>query len=74
MWMGLEERDGGVAFSVISIEPKWSSRHRGTPSRRPGVAEEEAEVYDGQRRGEGARAYEDENEMHSRQVCKEVRK
>lgn len=68
MWMGLEERDGGVAFSVISIEPKRSSRHRGTP----GVAEEE--VDDGQRRGEGARAYEDENEMHSRQVRKEVGK
>uniref|UniRef100_A0A3Q3CWT8 Methyltransferase-like protein 24 n=1 Tax=Haplochromis burtoni TaxID=8153 RepID=A0A3Q3CWT8_HAPBU len=69
VWMGLEERDGGVAFSVISIEPKRSSRHRGTP----GVAEEEAEVDDGQRRGEGARAYEDENEMHSRQMnCSKV--
>ncbi|XP_039461095.1 methyltransferase-like protein 24 isoform X3 [Oreochromis aureus] len=71
VWMGLEERDGGVAFSVISIEPKRSSPHRGTPSRRPGVAEE-AEMDDGQRRGEGARAYEDENEMHARQVRKEV--
>ncbi|XP_030597565.1 methyltransferase-like protein 24 [Archocentrus centrarchus] len=66
VWIGVEEQDGGVAFSVISIEPKWSSRHRGTRSWRPGV-EEEAEADDGERR-EGARAFEDENEMHSRQV------
>lgn len=72
VWMGVGEQDGGVAFSVISIEPKWSSRHRGTRFWRPGV-EEEAEVDDGERR-EGARAFEDENELHSRQVRKVVRR
>lgn len=67
----VEEREGAVAFSVISIEPERNSRQRGSPSRRPGLEEEEeeedVEVDDGERR-EGARAYEDENEMHSRQV------
>ncbi|XP_075962452.1 putative methyltransferase-like protein 24 [Anarhichas minor] len=63
-----------VAFSVISIEPDRNSRQRGSPSRRPGLEEEEqeeeqeqVEVEDGERR-ELARAYEDENEMHSRQM------
>jgi len=59
-----------VAFSVISIEPDRNSRQRGSPSRGPGLKEEEKEdeeVEDGERR-ELARAYEDENEMHSRQV------
>ncbi|XP_056271215.1 probable methyltransferase-like protein 24 [Pseudoliparis swirei] len=59
-----------VAFSVISIEPDRNSRQRGSPSRGPGLKEEEKEdeeVEDGERR-ELARAYEDENEMHSRQM------
>ncbi|XP_036950095.1 methyltransferase-like protein 24 isoform X1 [Acanthopagrus latus] len=55
--VGLEEQ--GVAFSVISIEPERNSRQWGSPFRRPGQEEEELE--------EERRAYEDENEMHSRQ-------
>ncbi|XP_059205123.1 probable methyltransferase-like protein 24 [Centropristis striata] len=62
---GVEEQE--VAFSVISIEPERHSRHRGSPSRRPGLEDEEEEVEDGERR-EGARAYEDENEILSRQM------
>ncbi|XP_053190865.1 probable methyltransferase-like protein 24 [Scomber japonicus] len=65
--MGMEEQEGAVAFSVISIEPERSSRQRETLSRRPDLAEEGEEVEDGKRM-EGARAYEDENEMHSSQV------
>uniref|UniRef100_UPI0037E967A0 probable methyltransferase-like protein 24 n=1 Tax=Semicossyphus pulcher TaxID=241346 RepID=UPI0037E967A0 len=70
--LGVGEREGAVAFSVISIEPERNSRHRGSPSRLPGLegeeeGEQEVEVEDGERR-EGARAYEDENEMLSRQV------
>lgn len=53
--VGLEEQE--VAFSVISIEPERNSRQWGSPSRRAGQEEEEQK-----------RAYEDENEMHSRQV------
>lgn len=53
------EREGAVAFSVISIEPARSSRHRGISSRRPALEEEEEAA---------ARAYEDENEVHARQV------
>lgn len=67
------EQEGAVAFSVISIEPARNSRHRGSPSQTPGLKEEkEVEVEDGERR-EGARAYEDENEMHSRQVSRIAR-
>ncbi|XP_040909537.1 methyltransferase-like protein 24 [Toxotes jaculatrix] len=66
-----EEREGAVAFSVISIEPERNSRRWGAPSRRPGLKEEDeeevVEVEDGERR-EGTRAYEDENEIHWRQV------
>ncbi|XP_062292266.1 probable methyltransferase-like protein 24 [Scomber scombrus] len=65
--MGMEEQEGAVAFSVISIEPERSSRQRETLSRRPDLAEEGEEVEDGKGM-EGARAYEDENEMHSSQV------
>ncbi|XP_028452387.1 methyltransferase-like protein 24 isoform X4 [Perca flavescens] len=63
---GVEEQE--IAFSVISIEPERNSRQQESPSRRPGLKEEEEEieVEDGERR-EGVRAYEDENEMHSRQ-------
>ncbi|XP_033980215.1 methyltransferase-like protein 24 [Trematomus bernacchii] len=50
------------AFSVISIEPERNPRPRGSPSLRPGLQEEDAE------RKEGEQAYEDENEMHSRQT------
>ncbi|XP_068431071.1 probable methyltransferase-like protein 24 isoform X2 [Clinocottus analis] len=67
-----------VVFSVISIEPDRNSRQRGSPSRGPGLEEEEkeeeqqVEVEDGER-GKLARAYEDENEMHSRQLdCSRV--
>ncbi|XP_060949157.1 probable methyltransferase-like protein 24 [Limanda limanda] len=66
---GPEEQEDAVAFSVISIEPERSnpSLRRGIPSssssRRLGPEEEEEEVEDGER-GEGARAYEDENEIH----------
>ncbi|XP_070778187.1 probable methyltransferase-like protein 24 [Enoplosus armatus] len=68
--VGVEDQEGAVAFSVISIEPERNSRQRGSPSLRPGLEEgeeEEVEVEDGERR-EGAQAYEDENEMHSRQI------
>ncbi|XP_039978582.1 methyltransferase-like protein 24 [Xiphias gladius] len=66
---GAREQAGAVAFSVISIEPESNSRRGGTPSRRrPGPEEEEeVEVEDGERR-EGTRTYEDENEIHWRQV------
>lgn len=65
------EREGAVAFSVISIEPERNSRQRGSPSRRPGVEEEEGvKVEDGDRGREGGRAYEDENEMNLRQVSR----
>lgn len=65
------EQGGAVAFAVISIEP--GSRHRGFPSQTPGLKEgEEVEVEDGETR-EGTRAYEDENEMHSRQVSRIAR-
>ncbi|KAM9340105.1 putative methyltransferase-like protein 24 [Symphorus nematophorus] len=63
--LGVEEQEGAVAFSVISIEPERNSRQRGSPSRLEG--EEEVEVEDDGERREGA-AYEDENEMHSRQM------
>lgn len=64
---GVEDQAGAVAFSVMSIEPKRSSRERGAPSW-PQVPEEEAaESEDGERR-DGGRAYEDENEVHSPQV------
>ncbi|XP_047460190.1 probable methyltransferase-like protein 24 [Mugil cephalus] len=66
-WVGEEERDGVVAFSVISIEPERNWRQFGSQRRRPGVEEEKREEDDGGRRV-GARAYEDENEMHLRQV------
>ncbi|XP_044028501.1 methyltransferase-like protein 24 isoform X2 [Siniperca chuatsi] len=68
--VGVEEQEGAVAFSVISIEPERNSRQRESPSRSPGLEqeeEEEVEVEDGERR-EGAQAFEDENEMHSRQM------
>lgn len=66
---GVEGQEGEVAFSVISIEPERNSRQRGSPSRRPGLKEEEegVDLEDGPGK-EGARAYEDENEIHSRQV------
>lgn len=64
--LGVEQQEGPIAFSVISIEPERNSRQWGSKFRRPGL-EEEVEVEDGERR-EGARAYEDENEMLSRQV------
>lgn len=60
--MGVEGQEGAVAFSVISIEPERSTRQCGSSIRRPGMEEEE------EARREGARAYEDENEMLSRQV------
>lgn len=67
------QQEGAVAFSVISIEPARNSRHRGSPSQRPGLEEgEEVETEDGED-GEGARAYQDENEMHSRQVSRRAR-
>ncbi|XP_028255676.1 methyltransferase-like protein 24 [Parambassis ranga] len=72
VWAGEEEQDGPVAFSVISIEPERKWRQWGTQQqRRPGVEEkeeEEEEERDHDGRREGARAYEDENEMHARQV------
>ncbi|XP_074469371.1 putative methyltransferase-like protein 24 [Sebastes fasciatus] len=60
-----EEEHEEVAFSVISIEPERNQRR--SPNRLPGglqEVEEQEEEDDGQL----ARAYEDENEMHSRQV------
>ncbi|KAM3597030.1 uncharacterized protein V6R79_025004 [Siganus canaliculatus] len=74
--LGVEEQEGAVAFSVMSIEPERSSRQRGSPSRRPGLGEEEEEEGQQQEevevkdegRSEHARAYEDENEMHSSQM------
>ncbi|CAJ1084012.1 methyltransferase-like protein 24 [Xyrichtys novacula] len=64
-----EEREGAVAFSVLSIEPVRDSRQRGSPSRRPDLDDDEEEeqvVDEGLTEEEGA--YEDENEMLSRQV------
>ncbi|XP_029023107.1 probable methyltransferase-like protein 24 [Betta splendens] len=54
------EREGAVAFSVISIEPARSSR-------RPGSTESRGAAPDGGEEAE-ARAYEDENEVHARQI------
>uniref|UniRef100_A0AAQ5ZDI8 Methyltransferase domain-containing protein n=1 Tax=Amphiprion ocellaris TaxID=80972 RepID=A0AAQ5ZDI8_AMPOC len=76
VWVGGQEPDGTVAFSVISIEPEGRTRRGGSQSRRPGAEteeeEEEVEVDDGERK-EGGRAYEDENEMQSRQLnCSRV--
>ncbi len=65
--VGVEEQEGEIAFSVISIEPESRSRRGRSPSRRPGLRKEEEEVEGGPRR-EGTRAYEDENEMQERQV------
>lgn len=65
--LGVEEREGAIAFSVISIEPERNSRQWESSFRRPGLEEEGVEVEDGERR-EGARAYVDENEMLSLQV------
>ncbi|KAM4631277.1 putative methyltransferase-like protein 24 [Polymixia lowei] len=59
------EEEGGVAFSVISIEPKRSSPHWGATSGGPQLEEDEEEEVE--RRG--ARGYEDENEMPTRQVA-----
>ncbi|KAM3843376.1 putative methyltransferase-like protein 24 [Diretmus argenteus] len=53
---GGEEERRAIAFSVISIEPESSSRHREATSPGPYLDEEEA------------RGYEDENEMPTRQV------
>ncbi|XP_056154460.1 probable methyltransferase-like protein 24 [Lampris incognitus] len=52
----VEEDGGGVAFSVISIEPKRSPHGDGAPSRRPEEEEEEDSRY------------EDENEMPAQQI------
>ncbi|KAM9838531.1 putative methyltransferase-like protein 24 [Aulostomus maculatus] len=66
--VGVEEQEGAVAFSVISIEPERSSRQQGALSLPPvPEGEEGTESEDGESK-EGGRAYEDENEMHSRQV------
>lgn len=81
--VGLEEQqgqgEGAVAFSVISIEPGRKSLREGARvPRRPGLEEgeeeEEAEmkVADEGRRMEGTRDFEDENEMHWRQVRSEI--
>lgn len=56
-----EEQDGAVVVSVISIEPERSPYRRGAHFHRPGVTEDVV-VHD------VARAYEDENEVHERQV------
>ncbi|XP_041823349.1 methyltransferase-like protein 24 [Melanotaenia boesemani] len=66
LWVGVgvEERDGAVVFSVISIEPEGGLSQPGTQSRRPGVEEE---VDYGEMKAI-ERPYEDENEMHERQV------
>lgn len=62
LWV--EERDGAVALTVISIEPDrsstgqaWRAQFRG-----PGL-EEEKEMQDGDPRRDVARGFEDENEM-----------
>ncbi|KAM9384115.1 putative methyltransferase-like protein 24 [Pholidichthys leucotaenia] len=60
VWMGSEEPDGGVAFSIISIEPERHSRQRRIQTRSPGAEEEEEKEETG--------VYEDENETDSRQV------
>lgn len=61
--LGADGQEGAVAFSVISIEPVRNARQRGASLRGPGVEEEEEEE-----RGRREDAYEDENEMLSRQV------
>ncbi|XP_047239612.1 probable methyltransferase-like protein 24 isoform X2 [Girardinichthys multiradiatus] len=72
LWV--EERDGAVAFTIISIEPERSSTGQagGAPSRRSGWEEEE-EVRDGELMRDVEQAYEDENEMQERQLkCSKV--
>ncbi|MED6260992.1 hypothetical protein ATANTOWER_032355 [Ataeniobius toweri] len=68
LWV--EERDGAVAFTVISIEPERSSTGQagGARSRRSGREEEEEVVRDGELMRDVEQAYEDENEMQERQV------
>ncbi|XP_072227079.1 probable methyltransferase-like protein 24 [Leuresthes tenuis] len=68
LWVGAEEQDGAVAFSVISIEPERSSIQGEAQSRRTGVEEEEEEEEEDGGMREGAPGYEDENEMHERQA------
>ncbi|KAM4550451.1 putative methyltransferase-like protein 24 [Fundulus diaphanus] len=62
LWV--EERDGGVAFTVISIEPERGSTGQagGARSGRPGMEEE------GELMRNVERTYEEENELHERQV------
>lgn len=71
--LGADGQEGAVAFSVISIEPVRNARQRGASLRGPGVVvvvEEEAEAAEEEEEERGRRedAYEDENEMLSRQV------
>lgn len=65
--LGADGQEGAVAFSVISIEPARNARQRGASLRGPGVEEEEEEK-EAEERGRREDAYEDENEMLSRQV------
>ncbi|XP_024113868.1 methyltransferase-like protein 24 [Oryzias melastigma] len=51
------DRDGAVAFAVLSIEPERSAQRRGAPVQRAVREEEEA-----------GRVYVDENETHERQT------
>ncbi|XP_015227761.1 PREDICTED: methyltransferase-like protein 24 isoform X2 [Cyprinodon variegatus] len=62
LWV--EERDGAVALTVISIEPDRSSTGQAWRAqfRRPGL-EEEKEMQDGDPRRNVVRGFEDENEM-----------
>lgn len=65
--LGADGQEEAVAFSVISIEPVRNARQRGASLRGPGVEEEEEE-REAEERGRREDAYEDENEMLSRQV------
>lgn len=61
--LGTGEREGAVAFSVISIEPERSSQRWGPASVGPRLQEEE-EMEKGGGRREQIGAYEDEKEIH----------
>lgn len=63
---GSEGREGAIAFSVINIDPGRNVRHWKPTSRRPLI---EAVVGHAV-----ARAYEDENEMLSRKVNRNMKK
>lgn len=63
---GSEGREGAIAFSVINIDPGRNVRRWKPTSRRPLIEAVEGHAV--------ARAYEDENEMLSRKVNRNMKK